>query len=135
MAPSTLPRRAATVTGVCVARSAEELGEAVCWHAERAAARLEVSTRLTDGDVILLDQYLGPGYGVVTPRLRDTVRTVAQLHGMVLDPVYNAKTALALMDQVQSGAVPRDATVVLFNTGGGPGIYPHSASLHGAGSD
>jgi len=123
----------AHVTGVCIARSAEELNRDIRWHAERAAVRLDVSTRLIENDVTLLDQYLGPGYGVVTQEVRETVRNVARLHGMVLDPVYNAKTALALIDQARSGVIAPGATVVLFNTGGGPGIYPHNAALRGEG--
>ena len=72
-----------------------------------------MKTTLQEGDVTLLDQYLKPGYGIVTPRLRDTVRTIGRLHGLVLDPVYNAKTAHALIDQATTRAIPQGSTVVL----------------------
>lgn len=120
---------ATRVTGVCVARSAGELRGAVVEHAGRAAERLGIATRLEESDVELVDDYVAPGYGIVTPRLRDTVRTVAGLHGMVLDPVYNAKTALALLDAVAGGDIVQGATVILVNTGGAPGIYPHNREL------
>ena len=37
--------------------------------------------------------------------------------------------ARCLSRRVESGAVPRGATVVLMNTGGAPAIYAHAGAL------
>jgi 1-aminocyclopropane-1-carboxylate deaminase/D-cysteine desulfhydrase-like pyridoxal-dependent ACC family enzyme len=59
------------------------------------------------------------------------IRRFARLHGMVLDPVYNAKVALALVEQAEAGRIPPGATVVYVNTGGGPAFYDAAAALSG----
>ena len=119
----------ARVHGVCIARPATAMAGEVVAHAARAAARLGIETRLAPGDVALEDDVLAPGYGIVTPELRDVVRRVARAQGLILDPVYNAKVALCLLRRVATGAIARGATVVLVNTGGAPAIYAHAAEL------
>ena len=57
------------------------------------------------------------------------IRRFARAHGMVIDPVYNAKVALALVKAAASGRIPKGARVVLVNTGGGPAIYDYAAAL------
>lgn len=121
----------ARVHGVCIARPAAALSGDVIDHAARAATRLGIATRLSPGDLVLADETLAPGYGIVTPDLREVVRHMARAHGLVLDPIYNAKVALCLFRRIASGAVPRGATVVLVNTGGAPAIYAHAAELDG----
>ncbi len=123
----------ARVTGVCVARNVEAVTADIVSHAGRAAAHLGLSTNLLAGDLTLTDRFVGAGYGIVTPALVDAVRTVARCHGIVLDPVYNAKTALALLEHAAGGEVAPGTTVVLFDTGGAPGIFPHHVALAGAG--
>lgn len=121
-----LPSR---VTGVCVSRRAPDLMTDILLHAGRASERLGLATRLCEADVSLDDRHLGEGYGAMTPELAETVRRVARAHGMVLDPVYNAKAAQALIRQVESGQIAPDATVVLVNTGGAPAVHSYAAEL------
>ena len=119
------------VVGVSIASDAAELGDAIRDHADRAAERLGIATRLDAGDVILVDDHVAPGYGVLTPQLVEVIRRFARGHGMILDPVYNAKVALALVEWVEAGRIPQGARVVLVNTGGSPAIYQYAAGLTG----
>jgi len=117
------------VTGVCISRRAADLLPDILWQAGRATAALGLSTPLEAGDLTLDDGQIGAGYGVVTAGLREVIRRYARAHGMVLDPVYNAKVALALVRQVESGMIRPGATVVQVNTGGGPAIFDYAADL------
>jgi D-cysteine desulfhydrase/L-cysteate sulfo-lyase len=126
---------ATQVIGVCVASAAAELGPAILHHAQRAAGRLGLPTRLAAGDVRLVDAYVAPGYGQLTPALVAAMRRFAREHGLVLDPVYNAKVGLALIEAVAAGSVPAGARVVMFNTGGAPAIYHYAAGLAGVGEN
>jgi 1-aminocyclopropane-1-carboxylate deaminase/D-cysteine desulfhydrase-like pyridoxal-dependent ACC family enzyme len=119
----------ARVTGVCISTRAAELAPEIEFHAARAAERLRLSTGLSAADLTLLDDQVDIGYGVVTPALVGVIRWFARLHGMVIDPVYNAKVALALVEHVATGRIPKGATVVYVNTGGGPAIYDSAAAL------
>lgn len=126
--------RATRVTGVCISTPAVDLLPDVVWHSQRAAAALGLPSPLTAGDLTLIDDFTGPGYGVVTPELEDVVRRFAEGHGLILDPVYNAKVALALVGQIESGAIPQGSSVVYIHTGGLPAVFDYASDLtaHGA---
>ncbi|OJX55406.1 pyridoxal-phosphate dependent enzyme [Devosia sp. 66-22] len=119
------------VVGVCVAGTAADLDATIRHHAARAAERLGIATQLEAGDVVLVDDYAATGYGVLTPALTAVIHRFAREHGVVLDPVYNAKVALALTERAAVGQVPAGAKVVMFNTGGTPAIYQYAAGLAG----
>jgi 1-aminocyclopropane-1-carboxylate deaminase/D-cysteine desulfhydrase-like pyridoxal-dependent ACC family enzyme len=119
------------VTGVCVASRAADVAPEIEWHAARAAERLGLATRLGAGDLTLVDDHVHSGYGVLTPPLVDVIHRFARLHGMVIDPVYNAKVALALVERIAAGRIPKGATVVYVNTGGGPATYNYGRELRG----
>ncbi|MCC2690022.1 MAG: 1-aminocyclopropane-carboxylate deaminase [Rhizobiaceae bacterium] len=121
------------VMGVCIAGRAVELAPEIERHAARAAERLGLATRLHAGDLTLLDDHAGIGYGVLTPPLRDVIHRFARLHGMIIDPVYNARVALALVEQIAARRIPGGATVVYVNTGGSPAIYDYAGELSAGG--
>jgi 1-aminocyclopropane-1-carboxylate deaminase/D-cysteine desulfhydrase-like pyridoxal-dependent ACC family enzyme len=119
------------VVGISSASAAATLLPAIEWQAGRAAERLGIPTRLGAPDLTIADDYAEAGYGVLTPRAADTIRLLARLHGMVVDPIYNANVALAIRDRIASGEIPRGATVVYVNTGGGPAVFTYGAQLAG----
>jgi 1-aminocyclopropane-1-carboxylate deaminase/D-cysteine desulfhydrase-like pyridoxal-dependent ACC family enzyme len=118
----------ARVVGVSVSGAAAAVAPEVIEHARRAAGLLGLATTVSEADFILVDGAY-PGYGLMSPDVADSIRLVARHHGMVLDPVYNAKTMRALVEQIRKGEVgPRD-TVVFVNTGGAPALFAHHADL------
>lgn len=114
---------------VSIAATAAVLLPAIEFQAGRAAERLAIKTRLGADDLTIVDDYAG--YGVLTARAADATRLFARLHGMVVDPTYNAKVALAICDGVASGNIPLGATIIYVNTGGGPAIFTYGAELAG----
>jgi 1-aminocyclopropane-1-carboxylate deaminase/D-cysteine desulfhydrase-like pyridoxal-dependent ACC family enzyme len=50
--------------------------------------------KIEDDDVIVFDQYLDPGYGVLTPEISRGIAALARSEGVVLDPVYTGKAWL-----------------------------------------
>lgn len=122
---------ASRVAAVSVTSAAAALRSAVIWQAARAAERLDIPTRLHGDDLTIIDDYAGAGYGVLTDRAADKMRLFTRLHGMIVDPVYNANVVLAICDRIESGHVPPGATVVYVNTGGLPAIFSYGAQLAG----
>ncbi len=117
------------VHAVSIASRAADLGREIEGHAARAAQRLGLDTRLAAADLTLVDDHPDIAYGEVTPELVAVTRRFARLHGMVIDPIYNAKVALALVEQVETGRIAQGARVVFVNTGGAPAIYNEAAAL------
>lgn len=95
---------------------------------------LEETARLTRGAADLLgvevspssdlliptNAYVGSGYGLPTPESEEAVTLLARNEGVLLDPVYTAKTAAAMLDWCRYDRIPHGDRVVLWHTGGYP---------------
>ncbi len=78
-----------------------------------------------EGDVVVHDEYLGPGYGIVTPEVAEVIRRVFSAEGIVLDPVYTAKAFVGLLDLIRREDIRAGEKVVFFHTGGTPALFPN----------
>lgn len=101
-----------------VARMAREAAEGVEEY-------LGVKPALGPGDVRVLDDYRFGGYGVTPRPVVDVIRQVAELEGLLLDPVYTAKAMAGLIDLAKRGELGPDHTVVFLHTGGLPALFPY----------
>jgi len=97
--------------------------------ANAAAERLDLDLRISADDVNSTDTYIGPRYGVVTEAGREAVKLLARTEGILLDPVYTAKAMSALIDDVRSGRLGADETVVFMHTGGTPALFSYAQDL------
>jgi D-cysteine desulfhydrase family pyridoxal phosphate-dependent enzyme len=117
------------VMGVNLVEGNEAMIPTMTHYIRRAADFLGVETRATPRDYVLLDQYVGPGHGVLTPEVTEAIRTVARSEGIFLDPTYNGKAMAALLDQIRRGTLGPRHTVVLVHTGGLPALFNEAAAL------
>lgn len=84
---------------------------------------------VSEGDVTLLREYVGEGYGVVTREVKDAIRLVAEKEGILLDPVYTGKAMAGLVDLVGRGYFDVGETVVFVHTGGTPAVFAYKNEL------
>lgn len=68
--------------------------------------------------VSLLDGYLGGGYGVPSDGAVLAVRLLAELEGILIDPVYTAKAMYGLIDRISRSEIDPGERVVFWHTGG-----------------
>jgi L-cysteate sulfo-lyase len=101
----------------------------ICTAANGAAERLGLLLRLSADDVTVHDEYVGERYGIPTEAGLAAMRLAGTTEGLILDPVYTAKSFSALVDQIQHGAISRDETVVFVHTGGLPITFAYSAEI------
>lgn len=64
------------------------------------------------------DGYIGPGYGVADPEVFATIRQLARLEGLILDPVYTGKAFHGLLEEIRRGRFAGSADLVFIHTGG-----------------
>jgi D-cysteine desulfhydrase len=64
------------------------------------------------------DDYLGEGYARVGETEREAIKLVAQLEGILLDPVYTGRAMGGLIDLIRWGAFTRGQRVLFWHTGG-----------------
>jgi L-cysteate sulfo-lyase len=118
------------ILGVCVAPdTAPWLTEKIVSIAKSMATLLDLRKTVTLEDVVLLGDYAGEAYGVLTSEAVEAIRLVAQTEGILLDPVYTSKAMAGLIDLVRRGRFQKDDNVVFIHTGGTPALFVYRKEL------
>ncbi len=117
------------VSGSCVRRGAAEQAERVLAFVRATEVLLELPVLVPPKRVVTTDRYLGPGYGRITPDTRSAVLTAARLEGLVLDPVYTAKSFALFLDLAHSKPASTDGTLVFLHTGGAPAVFGYGMQM------
>ena len=111
------------LVGVSPDDPADQIRNTARTIAEGSADILGYSLSLPENSPIITDDYVGPGYGIPTKQSDEAITLFAQTEGIVLDPVYSAKTAAALIDWTRRGNFSPHDTVIFWHTGGWPAIF------------
>jgi 1-aminocyclopropane-1-carboxylate deaminase len=90
--------------------------------ARRTADLVELGRDLTEADVVLIEDYAYPVYGVPSEETKAAIRLCARLEGMITDPVYEGKSMQGMIDLVKKGYFPDGAKVLYAHLGGAPAI-------------
>lgn len=90
--------------------------------AKRTAELVELGREITEEDVVLVEDYAYPVYGVPSEETKDAIRLVARLEAMITDPVYEGKSMQGLIDLVQKGYFPEGSKVLYAHLGGAPAL-------------
>ena len=116
------------VNGVLVAEPSLYFADVVGW-ANTAAQRIELPVMLEAQEVIQTSDYIGPGYAVPGPECVEAMRMMAELEGVILEPIYTGKALAAVIDHTRKGILtPRD-TVLFMHTGGLPELFNYAEEL------
>ena len=94
--------------------------------AEEVRALIALRRTITADDVVLLNDYAYPAYGVPSTETSSAMRLGARLEGMLTDPVYEGKSLQGLIDLVQSDYFPSGSRVLYAHLGGVPAINGYS---------
>ncbi len=106
------------VLGISVDHPADDLKMQVSALATATATHLGVGTISIAHKVEVNDDYLGDGYAMVGETEREAIQMVAQLEGILLDPVYTGRAMGGLIDLIRWGAFTRGQSVLFWHTGG-----------------
>ena len=77
--------------------------------------------------------YVGDGYGLPTEQMINALKMLAQLEGLLFDPVYSGKGLAGLIDLTRQGYFDGMQNVVFLHTGGSAALfgYPNIFGLPG----
>ena len=112
------------VLGISVIEEAEVFRRDVLSIVRDTEKALGVETGLETEDILVLDEYIKEGYGIVDRDVAEAVRRMAVLEGIFIDPVYTGKAFVALRDLVGKGYFKPTDRVVFMHTGGTPALFP-----------
>jgi 1-aminocyclopropane-1-carboxylate deaminase len=94
--------------------------------AEKTAELVELGRALTADDVVLMEDYAYPAYGIPSEETNEAIRLCAQMEGMMTDPVYEGKSMQGLIDLVRKGYFPSGSKILYAHLGGVPAINGYS---------
>jgi 1-aminocyclopropane-1-carboxylate deaminase len=90
--------------------------------AQHTAGLVELGREIVEDDVVLIEDYAYPAYGVPSAETKDAIRLCARLEGMITDPVYEGKSAQGMIDLVKKGYFPAGSKVLYAHLGGAPAL-------------
>lgn len=98
----------------------------------RSTAELAGSHSLPPREaLVVVDDYVGPGYSLPTSEMVEAVRLFARLEGILLDPVYTGKAAAGLIGMARGGELAGAERVLFLHTGGAPALYAYQNVILG----
>ena len=90
--------------------------------AQNTAKLVELGKDIVADDVVLIEDYAYPAYGVPSEETKEAIRLSARLEGMITDPVYEGKSMQGMIDLVQKGFFPAGSKVLYAHLGGAPAL-------------
>lgn len=111
------------MTGISVNRPKEVQTDAVFSLAERTLEKLGSANKIKREDVVVFDDYVGPGYSRPTQSMVDAVQLLARTEAILMDPVYTGKTMAGMLDLIRKGYFKDCENILFVHTGGSPALY------------
>ncbi|MEM1433350.1 MAG: 1-aminocyclopropane-1-carboxylate deaminase [Pseudomonadota bacterium] len=118
--------RTQRVIGIDASATPEQTRAQVLDIARNTAELIKLDQTITAEDVVLLEDYAYPEYGVPSEETNAAMRLCAQLEGMITDPVYEGKSMQGLIDLVRKDFFPTGSRVLYAHLGGVPAINGYS---------
>ncbi|WP_291733573.1 D-cysteine desulfhydrase family protein [Leisingera sp. F5] len=119
----------APVFGICVRRDAALQKARLEQVADALAALMGIPRPFGCDDIFTWDGALAPGYGRAGPATRAALQRMARAEGILLDPVYSAKTFAGLLGLLEEGSIRKGQKVLLLHTGGLPALFAYQNDL------
>ncbi|MBC2859736.1 1-aminocyclopropane-1-carboxylate deaminase [Stappia sp. 28M-7] len=114
--------RARNVIGIDASATPEQTRDQVHEIATRTAELVELGRPIEKDDVVLVEDYAYPVYGVPSDETKEAIRLCARLEGMITDPVYEGKSMQGMIDLVKKGYFPEGSKVLYAHLGGAPAL-------------
>jgi D-cysteine desulfhydrase/L-cysteate sulfo-lyase len=117
------------IIGICVRRAATLQYPRVLKRVRQVIELLGIDVPLDDEDVIVRDQVLHPGYGMLNDDVAKAIDLAARREALLLDPVYSGRAMAGLIECIDAKVIAPNAKVLFIHTGGNPGVFAYQDKL------
>ncbi len=117
------------VHGICVRRSADQQQARIAGHCARLGELLGVKNPVAAADIHVDDRMLAPGYGKLNAHTQAALKDCARLEGLLVDPVYTARTFAGVATLLSEAVLEPDLPVAVIHTGGIPALFAYQPEL------
>ncbi|MCW1412961.1 1-aminocyclopropane-1-carboxylate deaminase [Rhizobium sp. 1AS11] len=114
--------RQRNVIGIDASATPAQTKAQVLKIARHTAKLVELDMEIADDDVMLLEDYAYPCYGIPSEETKEAIRLCARLEGIITDPVYEGKSMQGTVDLVRKGFFPEGSRILFAHLGGAPAI-------------
>lgn len=118
-----------TITGISLSETKEEIARVVEKIGTDTLEFIGGGPQTRLGEITVLDDYVGGGYGILDGHIAGAIALVAQKEGILLDPVYTGKAMAGLLDLCSKGYFRPGENVVFLHTGGTPALFPYRQGI------
>jgi D-cysteine desulfhydrase family pyridoxal phosphate-dependent enzyme len=89
----------------------------------------DIDLSLNNGDITVIDEYVGEGYGIIYKEVLEVINLVAETEGIFLDPVYTGKAMVGLIDLIHKNQFTKEDNVLFLHTGGAVALFPYKEPI------
>jgi 1-aminocyclopropane-1-carboxylate deaminase len=118
--------RAHRVIGIDASGTPKQTRTQVREIVDNTADLVELGRKVRDDEIVILEDYAYPAYGVPSRETSDAIRLAARTEAMITDPVYEGKSMQGLIDLVGKGFFPEGSKVLYAHLGGAPALNGYS---------
>ena len=119
------------VIGISISREKEAQRQMVHNLYCTLSAKLDLAGTPDFKDVIVFDDYVGPGYALPTEGMLEAVKLMAKTEAILVDPVYNGKTVAGMIDLLKKGYFKDMKNILFLHTGGAPALFAYTDVFKG----
>jgi len=112
------------IIGISVMNDKINQENKVFTEAKNTCDKLQCNT-LNMSEVIVYDNYVGPGYGEPSDEMIEALKLLAKKEAILLDPVYSGKAFAGLIDLVNNKKFKKDDNVLFIHTGGAVSLFAY----------
>ena len=105
------------VIGICIRYDKATQENRVYTETKKTCEKLKC-TILDKSEVIVYDEYIGPGYGEPSDSMIEATKLLAKKEGILLDPVYSGKGFAGLIGLIKNKKLTKNDNVLFIHTGG-----------------
>ena len=116
------------VMGIDASKTLEQTISQVTRIANDTAERIGVGRALRGDEVVIIDGYAGPAYGIPDEQTIEAIHLAARTEGMLTDPVYEGKSMAGLIGMIRGGEIPAGSRVLYVHLGGQPALPAYAGA-------
>jgi 1-aminocyclopropane-1-carboxylate deaminase len=116
------------VIGIDASKTPAKTRDQVARIADETAARIGLGRALRPDEIVIVDGYAGPAYGIPDEQTVEAIHLAARTEGMLTDPVYEGKSMAGLVGMVRSGEIPAGSRVLYAHLGGQPALSAYAGT-------
>ena len=118
--------RAHKVIGIDASGTPKQTRAQVREIVDNTAKLVELGRAVRDDEIVILEDYAYPAYGVPSKETNEAIRLAARTEAMITDPVYEGKSMQGMIDLVNKGYFPAGSKVLYAHLGGAPALNGYS---------